>query len=80
MSMSWGDIGVQGRRNVGKWIGPAMQNAERVLTSANWSVEDAQSYYASITIRASILATHVVRNMDSTVHSLNRALAQLRFS
>ena len=80
VSMSWGDTGVQGRRNVGRWIGPAMKNAEGVLAAANWRVEDSQTFYASIIIRASIPATRAVHDMDSTVHSLNRALAQLRFS
>ena len=80
VSMSWGDAGVQGRRNVGKWIGPAMQNAERVLAGADWEVEDSQTFYASITIKASISAARAVSDMDGTVRSLDRALAQLRFS
>ena len=80
VSMRWGDIGVQGRRNVGKWIGPAMERAKGILMRANWQIEDTQSVYASISIKASIPAPNVLQGMEGTVDSLNRALEELRFS
>ena len=80
MSMGWGDTGVQGRRNVGKWIGPAMERAKDILWRANWEIDDSQSVYASIFIKASISAPRALREMEATVNSLNRALEELRFS
>ena len=80
VSMRWGDTGVQGRRNVGKWIGPAMERAKGILTKANWKIEDSQSVYASIFIRASLPTPSALQNMVGTVNSLDRALDELRFS
>ena len=80
VTMRWGDTGVQGRRNVGKWIVPAMQRAEGILMRANWKIEDSQSVYASISIKASISAPNALQDMVRTVDSLNRALEELRFS
>ena len=80
VTMRWGDTGVQGRRNVGKWIVPAMQRAEGILMGANWKIEDSRSVYASISIKASISAPNALHDMVRTVDSLNRALEQLRFS
>ena len=80
VSMGWGNTGVQGRRNVGKWIRPAMERAKEILTKANWKIEDSQSVYASIFIKASIPAPSALQEMAGTVNSLNRALDELRFS
>ena len=78
--MRWGDTGVQGRRNVGKWIGPAMERAKGILMRANWEIEDSRSVYASISIKASISAPNALQDMAGTVDSLNRAMEELRFS
>ena len=80
VSMRWGDTGVQGRRNVGKWIVPAMERAKGILMRANWEIEDSQSVYASISIKASIPTPNALQDMERTVDSLNRAMEELRFS
>ena len=80
VSMRWGDTGVQGRRNVGKWIVPAMERAKAILMRANWEIEDSQSVYASISIKASISTPNALQDMERTVDPLNRAMEELRFS
>ena len=80
VSMQWGDAGVQGRRNVGKWIAPAMERAKGILTRASWEIEEFQSVYASISIKASISTPNASQEIERTVDSLNRAMEELRFS
>ena len=80
VSMRWGDPGVQGRRNVGKWIAPAMERAREILMRADWEIEDSQTFYASISIKASMSAHIALQDIVRTVDALNRALEQLRFS
>ena len=65
---------------MGKWIVPAMERAKGILMRAHWEIEDSQSVYASISIRASMSAPNALQDMARTVDSLNRALEELRFS
>ena len=79
-SISWGSPGVQGRRNLGKWIGPSMNAARAILVSSGWQIEDAGTHYAHIAVSASVSAQVALQNMRRAVDGLNRALAELRFS
>ena len=80
VSMRWGDTGVQGRRNVGKWIEPAMERAKAILERYNWKIEESQSFYASISIKASISTPNALQDIERTVDCLDRAMEELRFS
>ena len=80
VSVSYGTPGVQGRSSLGKWIGPSAERARDILDSAGWSVEDFRTFYAHISIQASIPARDALRDINNTVDILNRVMAQFRFS
>ena len=80
VSISWGWPGVQGKRHLGKWIGPAMVNARDILSSSGWRIENTRTNYAYIDIGASISVQDVLEDMPRTVENLNRALAPVRFA
>ena len=80
VSISWGLRGVQGKRHLGKWINPAMEDAKNILVRAGWQVEEVESVYASIFIKATLPSGRALRDMVSTVKSLDRALDKVRFS
>ena len=79
-SLYWGDPGVQGRRHLGKWIGPAAKSAVDILKSFGWRIQTTGSRYAHISISAYLPARTANKNMSGVVQSLDRALDQLRFS
>ncbi len=80
VSISWGLPGVQGRRHLGKWIEPAMEQSREILSNSGWRIEDSRTHYAHIDITASISVRDVLRDMPRTVTNLNRALAPVRFA
>ena len=80
VTMSWGRPGVQGKLHLGKWIGPAMERAKNILMKFGWTIEESQSVYASILIKATLSTSRALRDMVGTVNSLDRALDELRFS
>ena len=80
ISIGWAEPGVQGRRNVGKWIEPALKNAREILRSAGWHIGSSRTNYAHLTLSASLSVPVALRDMKVTVESLNRAMAEVRFS
>ena len=80
VSISWGEPGVHGRRHLGKWIDPSMENAREILSSSGWTIEASRARYAHLAITASIPVHNVVRDINTSVENLNRALTQVRFS
>ena len=79
-SISWGNPGVQGRRHLGKWIESSLDNTREILYSSGWNIERARTNYAHLAISASISVQDALRDIPRTVESLNRAMAQVRFS
>ena len=80
VSIGWAEPGVQGRRNVGRWIEPALRSAQEILHSAGWRIESRRTNYAHLALSASLSGPDALRDMRVTVDSLNRAMAQVRFS
>lgn len=78
-SLSWGDPGVTGKAHLAKWIEPRMATVRDILGSSGWEIETAHSRYAHISISARLSVEVASSEMDKAVHSLNRALEQLRF-
>ena len=79
-TMSWGEPGVQGRRHLGKWIEPSLNNARAVLARYGGEILDARVNYAHLSIAASMGVRDVVTDFPEAVKSIDRAMAQLRFS
>ena len=78
-SISYGIPGVQGLETVGKWIEPALANAESILRSSDWTVENTRSNYAHISLTASISPRLALADIGRTVAYLDRALERIRF-
>lgn len=79
ITISYGIPGVQGSEGVAKWIEPALANAEGILHSSDWRIENTRSNYAHISLTASIPPRVFLSNMGRTLDSLDRALEQIRF-
>ena len=76
-NLTWGDTGVQGKRHLGKWIEPAMENASEILRSSGWRISDAGVRYAHILVSASLPTTEASRDLQRTVGALDRALNKI---
>ena len=79
VSISYGIPGVQGWESVAKWIQPALNNAEGILRSSDWDIEDARSNYAHLSLTASISPRIVLSDIGRTIDALDRTLEEIRF-
>ena len=80
VSASWGEPGVQGRRHLGKWISSSLENARQILYSSGWYIEDTRTNYAHLSLSASTPVRDALHDLHRTVDSINRAMAEVRFS
>ena len=79
VQFSWGKPGVQGRAYLDKWIPKRIETAREMLASGGWRIEESEFRYAYISIFASLSVEAAIGDINQAVHSLDRALDQLRF-
>ena len=80
VTTSWGEPGVEGRQHLGKWIPSVSYNARQILYSSGWKIEDYRTNNVHLALSASKSVQDVLRDMPGAVDSLNRAMAEIRFS
>ena len=77
--LSSGSPGVQGKTFLDRWIPRRMETAREMLASRGWRIENSEAKYGYSAISASLSANVALGEMQKTVESLDRALAELRF-